>query len=155
MSAVAQRQSVALWTRRRRVRLSPADPELSARCVGRVRFEPPESGSGNRRLESVTHDQDTSWNCGREVRHLLVKQDDEGFESLQFRSLVARRELYGCSSRLLSDGDGVRDPGGASIGCAEDFRAVARTGCGVTLASKSWELVVTVRFCPPRPFTHR
>ena len=25
------------------------------------------------------------------------------------------------------------------------------TGCGVMLASKSWELVVTVQFCPPRP----
>ncbi|SRR6266403_635602 len=25
------------------------------------------------------------------------------------------------------------------------------TGCGVTLASESWELAVTVQFCPPRP----
>jgi hypothetical protein len=25
------------------------------------------------------------------------------------------------------------------------------TGCGVMFASKSWELVVTVQFCPPRP----
>ena len=26
------------------------------------------------------------------------------------------------------------------------------SGCGVTQASESWELVATVRFCPPRPF---
>ena len=25
------------------------------------------------------------------------------------------------------------------------------SGCGVTSASESWELVVTVRLCPPRP----
>src|ERR1043165_1590953 len=27
------------------------------------------------------------------------------------------------------------------------------SGCGVTQASESWELVVTVQFCPPRPKT--
>ena len=28
---------------------------------------------------------------------------------------------------------------------------VFKSGCGVTLASESWALVVTVRLCPPRP----
>ena len=30
--------------------------------------------------------------------------------------------------------------------------AIFNSGCGVTFASESWELVVTVRLCPPRPF---
>ena len=62
------------------------------------------------RLFYSTH----SRNCGREVRHLVVNQADDG------------------SSPFSS--------------------ATLKSGCGVTSASESWELVVTVRLCPPRPF---
>ena len=90
--AVAQRQSVALWMRRRRVRFSPADPNSLHGALG-------ESGSSRLILDQEINGSnplraiDVSWNCGREVRHLLVKQADDGFESLQFRFLRAPRAI--------------------------------------------------------------
>src|SRR6185369_8147931 len=39
-----------------------------------------------------------------------------------------------------------------SVSSSLTWRTNFYSGCGVTFASESWELVVTVRLCPPRPF---
>src|SRR2546428_14127835 len=57
---------------------TPFDPPKPNGALGKLGLKPPDSQSGDRRFKSDTRCQSFTRNCGREVRHLIVDQVDDG-----------------------------------------------------------------------------
>src|SRR4051812_34610704 len=81
MLAVAQRmKSAALWTRRRRVQLPPADPKTQARGVRLDGLKPPQSQCGDREFDSHTPCQNflSPWDCSLDgIKRCTVDAENE------------------------------------------------------------------------------
>ena len=84
----------------------------------------------------------TMWVVAQHAEHRTVTAAGEGSSPFDPPKFLARNCGRGVRHLIVDQADDGSSPFSS---------AKLNSGCGVTSASESWELVVTVRLCPPRP----